>query len=166
MFSSRNGPPPVTKNSLTPSPVASRAIYCTRGAQVPVAAWRARNAHSSSRNAGYSQNSRRAKAAPTGKGDQSARPAAAQRSDQPRQQTRRKSLASYIQIDLSPHRNVRILQFPSHSETASCGAPYWALIHVSEPVSLTATSVRKMCKGLPSAVPRCSVENSRGPAFL
>ena len=43
---------------------------------------------------------------------------------------------------------------------------YFASIQVSEPASLTATSVMKMCSGLPSAVPRCSVEKSRGPAFL
>ena len=43
---------------------------------------------------------------------------------------------------------------------------YFASIQVFEPVSLTATSDKKMCSGLPSAVPRCSVEISRGPAFL
>jgi hypothetical protein len=42
---------------------------------------------------------------------------------------------------------------------------YCAGIHLSEPDSLTAKFVMKMCKGLPSAVPRCSVEMSRGPAF-
>src|ERR1700733_3124452 len=46
------------------------------------------------------------------------------------------------------------------------GAIYCAFIQVSEPVTLTATSVMKMCRGLPSAVPRCSVENRSGPAFL
>ncbi len=46
------------------------------------------------------------------------------------------------------------------------GFVYSALIQVSEPVSLTDTSEKKMCKGLPSAVPRCSVEISKGPAFL
>jgi alkylation response protein AidB-like acyl-CoA dehydrogenase len=43
---------------------------------------------------------------------------------------------------------------------------YFAAIQVSEPTSLTDTSERKMCRGLPSAVPRCSVENKIGPAFL
>ena len=43
---------------------------------------------------------------------------------------------------------------------------YCALIHWSEPVSLTATSEIKMCRGLPSAKPLCSVENRIGPAFL
>lgn len=43
---------------------------------------------------------------------------------------------------------------------------YCAFIQVSEPVSLTETSERKMCRGLPSAKPRCSVENRIGPAFL
>src|SRR5579864_3229188 len=43
---------------------------------------------------------------------------------------------------------------------------YCAFIQLSEPVSLTDTSEKKMCTGLPSAVPRCSVETSRGPAFL
>jgi len=43
---------------------------------------------------------------------------------------------------------------------------YCAFTHLSEPVNLTATSVMKMCRGLPSAVPRCSVEINRGPAFL
>src|SRR5216683_5207998 len=45
-------------------------------------------------------------------------------------------------------------------------ATYCAFIQVSEPVSLTDTSERKICRGLTSAVPRCSVEISRGPAFL
>jgi len=43
---------------------------------------------------------------------------------------------------------------------------YFASIQVSDPVSFTDTSEIKMCRGLPSAVPRCSVEMSRGPAFL
>jgi hypothetical protein len=43
---------------------------------------------------------------------------------------------------------------------------YCAGIHLSDPVSLTATSEKKTCRGLPSAVPRCSVENRIGPAFL
>src|SRR5215475_6609806 len=43
---------------------------------------------------------------------------------------------------------------------------HFALTHLSEPVSLTATSDRKMCRGLPSALPRCSVEMSSGPAIL
>ena len=43
---------------------------------------------------------------------------------------------------------------------------YFASIQASDPVSLTATPEIKMCSGLPSAVPRCSVEISRGPAFL
>jgi len=45
-------------------------------------------------------------------------------------------------------------------------AAYCASIHLSEPASLTETSEIKMCRGLPSAVPRCSVENRIGPAFL
>jgi hypothetical protein len=43
---------------------------------------------------------------------------------------------------------------------------YCACIHLSDPVSLTAASEIKMCRGLPSAKPRCSVENRIGPAFL
>src|SRR5262249_53104412 len=43
---------------------------------------------------------------------------------------------------------------------------YCALIQASEPVTFTATSVRKTRVGLPSAVPTCSVETRRGPAFL
>jgi hypothetical protein len=43
---------------------------------------------------------------------------------------------------------------------------YCASTHLSDPVSLTATSERKMCRGLPSALPLCSVENRIGPAFL
>ena len=39
---------------------------------------------------------------------------------------------------------------------------YCAAIHLSEPVSLTATSEIKMCRGVPSAVPRCAVENIAG----
>ena len=35
---------------------------------------------------------------------------------------------------------------------------YCALIQLSEPASFTATSEMKICRGLPSAVPRCSVE--------
>src|SRR5580700_11439215 len=43
---------------------------------------------------------------------------------------------------------------------------YCAGVHLSEPVNFTATSEMKMCRGFPSAVPRCSVEMRRGPAFL
>ena len=43
---------------------------------------------------------------------------------------------------------------------------YCAFIHVSDPVSLTATSEKNSWNGPPSAVPRWSVEISRGPAFL
>lgn len=46
------------------------------------------------------------------------------------------------------------------------GFVHSAFIQVSEPVSLTATSVKKIRAGLPSAVPRWSVETRRGPAFL
>jgi len=49
---------------------------------------------------------------------------------------------------------------------ATSEAVYCAFIQLSDPVTLTATSEMKMCRGLPSAKPRCSVENSRGPAFL
>src|SRR6516225_4148672 len=48
----------------------------------------------------------------------------------------------------------------------SVGTAYFASIQVSEPASLMATFVKKMCAGLPSAVPRCSVETRSGPAFL
>jgi hypothetical protein len=41
-----------------------------------------------------------------------------------------------------------------------------ASTHLSDPASLTATLVNERWKGLPSAVPRCSVEMRRGPAFL
>ena len=43
---------------------------------------------------------------------------------------------------------------------------YCASIHLSEPTSLTDTFEKKIRAGLPSAVPRWSVETSRGPAFL
>ncbi len=49
---------------------------------------------------------------------------------------------------------------------ATSEAVYCAFVQVSDPVSLTATPEMKMCRGLPSAVPRCSDEISRGPAFL
>ena len=49
---------------------------------------------------------------------------------------------------------------------ATSEAVYCASIHLSDPVTLTATSEMKMCRGLPSAKPRCSVENRIGPAFL
>jgi hypothetical protein len=98
--------------------------------------------------------------------DQIARVAAAQHTDQLRQQAGRKGLSPNIEIDVGSHRNACILQFREHVEiTLSC-LTYCAMIHLSDPVSLTATLVRKMWSGLPSAVPRCSVENSRGPAFL
>jgi hypothetical protein len=41
-----------------------------------------------------------------------------------------------------------------------------ALIQLSNPVYLTDTLEKKTRMGLPSPVPRCSVEISRGPAFL
>jgi hypothetical protein len=43
---------------------------------------------------------------------------------------------------------------------------YCAFVQVSDPTSLTATFVKKIRAGLPSAVPRWSVEKNRGPAFL
>src|SRR6266478_5161162 len=43
---------------------------------------------------------------------------------------------------------------------------YCASIHLSEPTSLTDTFEKKIRAGLPSAVPRWSVEIRRGPAFL
>jgi hypothetical protein len=43
---------------------------------------------------------------------------------------------------------------------------YCAVIQVFDPVSLTDTSEKKIRAGLPSAVPRWSVEIRRGPAFL
>src|SRR5262245_39159365 len=43
---------------------------------------------------------------------------------------------------------------------------YCASTQVSDPVSLAATFEKKIRSGWPSAVPRWSVEMSRGPAFL
>jgi hypothetical protein len=43
---------------------------------------------------------------------------------------------------------------------------YCAFTQSFDPVSLTATSEKKIRAGLPSAVPRWSIEISRGPAFL
>ena len=43
---------------------------------------------------------------------------------------------------------------------------YCASTQVSDPVSLAATFEKKIRSGWPSAVPRCSVEMRRGPAFL
>ena len=43
---------------------------------------------------------------------------------------------------------------------------YCAFTQVSEPATLTATSEKKSRSGPPSAVPLCSVETRRGPAFL
>ncbi len=54
----------------------------------------------------------------------------------------------------------------SKNTRATAEAVYCGFVQVSDPVSLTATPEMKMCRGLPSAVPRCSVEISRGPAFL
>ncbi len=98
--------------------------------------------------------------------DQIARVAAAQHCDQLWQQTRRKGLSSNIQIDVSSHHSACILQLREHMETVRPARLYCALIHLSDPVSLTDRFVMKMCSGFPSAVPRWSVENSRGPAFL
>src|SRR5208282_4325599 len=39
---------------------------------------------------------------------------------------------------------------------------YCAFIQVSEPANLTDTSEMKMCRGLPSAVPRCVTAEFRG----
>ena len=55
------------------------------------------------------------------------------------------------------------------SDVLTSGQPfdvYSAFIQVSDPVSLTDTSEINMCRGLPSAKPRCSVANRIGPAFL
>src|SRR3954464_10645438 len=55
----------------------------------------------------------------------------------------------------------------SRSRSAFIGLRvYCAFVQVFEPVNLTDTSEIQICRGLPSAVPRCSVEISRGPAFL
>jgi hypothetical protein len=43
---------------------------------------------------------------------------------------------------------------------------YCAFVQVSDPVSLTDTPEKKIRSGLPSAVPRWSVEIRIGPAFL
>jgi len=49
----------------------------------------------------------------------------------------------------------------------TCPLPiYCAFTHVSDPVSFTATSVKKIRSGLPSPVPRWSKETDRGPTFL
>ena len=63
------------------------------------------------------------------------------------------------------HRKKMMARWDSRPRT-NLPCFYSAFIQASEPVSLTDTSERKMCRGLPSAVPRCSVETSRGPAFL
>lgn len=51
-------------------------------------------------------------------------------------------------------------------QLASYRATYCAFIHLSDPVTLTATSEKNTRIGLPSALPRRSVEISRGPAFF
>lgn len=43
---------------------------------------------------------------------------------------------------------------------------YCACTHLSEPTSLTDTFEKKIRSGLPSAVPRRSIEIRSGPAFL
>ena len=52
------------------------------------------------------------------------------------------------------------------ADSAPLSVVYCAFIQVSDPASLTATFVKKIRAGLPSAVPRWSVEKSSGPAFL
>ena len=53
-----------------------------------------------------------------------------------------------------------------HQLDARSRVPYFASTHVSDPASLKATFEKKIRAGLPSAVPRCSVETRSGPAFL
>jgi hypothetical protein len=81
--------------------------------------------------------------------DQIARPAAAQGSNQLRQEAGCEGLSSDIQIDVSRHRNACILQSGEHLRSSR--APYCAVIHLSDPVTLTATSVKNIRIGLPSA---------------
>jgi hypothetical protein len=53
--------------------------------------------------------------------------------------------------------------------TSSSNGPsvvHCAFTQVSDPVSFTDTSEKEIRSGLPSAVPRWSVEIRRGPAFL
>src|ERR1700733_12890968 len=89
-------------------------------------------------------------------------------------ESRRRTCSPSVRRDACDRRQRQIASLrhrvPSHIDAKSKleqpSDVYSALIQVSEPVSFTDTSEMKMCSGLPSAVPRCSVENSRGPAFL
>src|SRR5258708_33878254 len=58
------------------------------------------------------------------------------------------------------HRDRNGVQIFAHNRTDV----YCAFIQVSDPVSLTDTSERKMCTGLPSAGSRGPSENSRAAA--
>src|SRR5262249_36492232 len=51
-------------------------------------------------------------------------------------------------------------------KTLSAKSPYCPFTPLSDPASFTATFEKKIFAGFPSAVPRWSVETSRGPAFL
>jgi hypothetical protein len=62
-------------------------------------------------------------------------------------------------------RAIELLQ-QKQTGTVPARATYCAFIHLSEPATLTDTLEMKTCRGLASAVPRCSVETNRGPAFL
>jgi hypothetical protein len=85
-------------------------------------------------------------------------------------------LASPMRRDRRPTRTTRLpskghspepLPAPVCARGVTSGTPFYcAFIQLSDPVSLTDTSERVIRNGLPSAVPRCSVEIRRGPAFL
>src|SRR6185312_6369011 len=98
-----------------------------------------------------------------------ARLTAAQNSDQLRQEARPESFMPNVQIDVSLHSMLHSTapERPREAPRVWVAPPlYLASIQAFEPFSLTATFVKKRCRGLPSAVPRCSVEMRMGPAFL
>ena len=57
-------------------------------------------------------------------------------------------------------------RLPDHSAELLARLSYSAFIQLSDPVNFTATFVKVRVIGAPSAVPLCSVEKRRGPAFL
>jgi hypothetical protein len=78
----------------------------------------------------------------------------------------RRGNATISHLCAEPQRSDLAVKAFREARFAQLHGCYCALIQLSDPVNLTDTLEKKTCMGLPSPVPRCSVEISREPTFL